>query len=86
MHRSIFFGVCFITILLGCKNQQAKYAQLIVVNDSIIKPNMESKLLVKFFSLDTGRIEKKVVIETNTSPVYKTLTFYGYLKSRYAKH
>lgn len=50
------------------------------LSDSIIKPGMQSKLIVKFFTADTGNIKKHIVIETNSKPIYKTLTFYGYLK------
>jgi len=46
--------------------------------DSIIGPMDSVKLLVRYFSMDTGYFKKHIVIETNGDPIYKTLLFYGY--------
>ena len=46
--------------------------------DSIIQPGNTIELQVGFFAADTGRFMKHVVMETNSNPVYTTLTFTGY--------
>ena len=53
----------------------------IFLADSIINPGQQSILMVRFYTTDTGNINKYIVIETNCKPIYKTLSFYGYLKA-----
>ena len=48
------------------------------ITDSIIRPGKSTELQVGFFAADTGRFIKHVVMETNSNPVYATLTFTGY--------
>jgi len=48
------------------------------VKDSTIQPGKSIELHVGFFAADTGRFIKHVVMETNSKPIYATLTFTGY--------
>ena len=48
------------------------------VKDSTIQPDKSIELQVVFFPADTGRFIKHVVMETNSKPIYATLTFTGY--------
>ena len=48
------------------------------IKDSTIQPGKSIELKVGFFAADTGRFIKHVVMETNSNPVYATLTFTGY--------
>ena len=48
------------------------------IKDSTIQPGKSIELQVGFFAADTGRFIKHVVMETNSNPVYATLTFTGY--------
>ena len=48
------------------------------LTDSIIQPGKTIELQVGFLATDTGRFMKHVVMETNSNPVYTTLTFTGY--------
>ena len=48
------------------------------IKDSTLQPGKSMELLVGFFAADTGRFIKHVVMETNSDPVYATLTFTGY--------
>ncbi len=48
------------------------------VKDSTIQPGKSIELQVGFLATDTGRFIKHVVMETNSNPIYATLTFTGY--------
>ena len=48
------------------------------LSDSIIQPGNTIELQVGFLATDTGRFMKHVVMETNSNPIYTTLTFTGY--------
>ena len=48
------------------------------VKDSTIQPGESIELQVGFLAADTGRFIKHVVMETNSDPIYATLTFTGY--------
>ena len=48
------------------------------IKDSTIQPGKSIELQVGFYAADTGRFIKHVVMETNSKPVYATLTFTGY--------
>ena len=48
------------------------------IKDSTIQPGKSMELQVGFFAADTGRFIKHVVMETNSEPVYATLTFTGF--------
>ena len=48
------------------------------VKDSTIQPGKSIELQVGFLAADTGRFIKHVVMETNSDPIYATLTFTGY--------
>jgi len=49
-------------------------------SDSIINPGATIDLRVGYKATDTGHFKKHIVIETNSEPVYKTLTFTGRVK------
>ena len=49
-----------------------------LLKDSTIQPGKSIELQVGFFAADTGRFIKHVVMETNSDPIYATLTFTGY--------
>ena len=48
------------------------------LTDSVIRPGNTIELQVGFFAADTGHFKKHVVMETNSNPVFTTLTFTGY--------
>jgi len=48
------------------------------IKDSTIQPGESIELQVGFLAADTGRFIKHVVMETNSDPIYATLTFTGY--------
>ena len=48
------------------------------IKDSTIQPGKSMELQVGFFAADTGRFIKHVVMETNSRPIYATLTLTGY--------
>ncbi|RDC54189.1 DUF1573 domain-containing protein [Pedobacter chinensis] len=49
-------------------------------SDSTISPVSSEILRVSFFSTDKGNFNKTIVLETDSEPIYKVLTFYDKLE------